>query len=78
MITVCGHTHRHCPALPGTPRVLHQGFGDPTRLTRRLDDEDAILGVYRQVRDSIGARLIDLRARLAAMGVGISSREEST
>lgn len=78
VVTVCGHTHAHCPVLRGAPRVLHQGFGDLARLTRRLDDEEAILAVYRQVRDSIGAWVTDLRAHLAAGGIDSCRGKEST
>jgi len=54
VVTVCGHAHESCPVFPDATRIEHQGFGDPPRLTRRLTDEEAILDIYRQVRDSIG------------------------
>jgi arsenate reductase len=51
--TVCGHAHENCPVFPGQVRIEHRGFGDPPRLTRNLTDEEEILAIYRQVRDSI-------------------------
>jgi len=55
VITVCGHAHESCPVFPGDTAVVHHGFDDPPALTRGLDDEEAILSVYRRVRDEIRA-----------------------
>lgn len=53
VITVCGHAHESCPVFSGQTTVIHHGFGDPPRLTRHLTDEEAILKIYRLVRDQI-------------------------
>lgn len=53
VITVCDEAHEACPIFPGKTRVVHVGFPDPPRLTRDCHEEDAILQVYRQVRDAI-------------------------
>ncbi|MEZ4387049.1 MAG: arsenate reductase ArsC [Candidatus Krumholzibacteriia bacterium] len=53
VVTVCGHAHESCPVFPGATRVVHRGFDDPPGLTRDLADEEAILAVYRRVRDEI-------------------------
>jgi len=64
VVTVCGHAHETCPVLPGAPRVIHRGFDDPPSLTRDLADEEAILAVYRRVRDEIRAYVQSLPDRL--------------
>ncbi len=53
VITVCGHADEHCPFFPARTRVIHHGFDDPPKLTEHATDEDAILAVYRRVRDEI-------------------------
>jgi len=53
VVTVCDDAHEACPIFPGNTRVVHVGFPDPPRLTRDLQEEEAILQVYRQVRDAI-------------------------
>ena len=51
VITLCGHAHETCPYFPG--RTLHQGFADPPELAKNATSEEAILQVYRTVRDQI-------------------------
>jgi len=53
VITVCGHANENCPYFPAKTKRLHVGFDDPPTLTRDLTDEEAILAVYRRVRDEI-------------------------
>ncbi len=55
VVTVCGHAHETCPALPGTPRVVHVGFDDPPRLAREAKTKEEALDHYRRVRDEIRA-----------------------
>ena len=52
VITVCSDAHETCPYVPGV-KIVHQGFEDPPRLTKDLEDEDEVLDVYRRVRDEI-------------------------
>ncbi len=53
VVTVCGHAHETCPALPGAPRVVHAGFDDPPRLAQSAKTEEEALTHYRRVRDEI-------------------------
>ncbi|ASV73630.1 Arsenate reductase [Thermogutta terrifontis] len=53
VITVCDDAAENCPVFPGTTTRLHVGFPDPPRLARGLTDDEAILRIYRQVRDAI-------------------------
>ncbi len=53
VVTVCGHAHETCPALPGAPRVVHVGFDDPPRLAQSAKTEEEALTHYRRVRDEI-------------------------
>ncbi len=55
VVTVCGHANEHCPIFPGKSKVVHVGFDDPPKLTKRLPDGAEKLGVYRRVRDQIRA-----------------------
>lgn len=52
-VTVCSHAHDTCPKPPAGSRILHQPFDDPPVLTAALTDDEAILSVYRKVRDEI-------------------------
>lgn len=59
VVTVCGHAHDHCPALPTSIRVVHFGFDDPPKMSKILAEkganEEEQLGCYRGVRDQIKA-----------------------
>jgi arsenate reductase len=66
VVTVCGHAHETCPFWPGAGRILHMGFEDPPSLTRGLQDETAILAVYRRVRDEIRDYVANLAGELSA------------
>ena len=55
VLTLCGHAAETCPAFPGAVRMAHIPFDDPPALTRGMTDEQAILDVYRRVRDDIRA-----------------------
>ncbi|BDQ33472.1 arsenate reductase ArsC [Pseudodesulfovibrio portus] len=55
VVTVCGNANENCPYFPAKTRVVHAGFDDPPSLTRDMTDEDAVLAVYRRVRDEIKA-----------------------
>jgi arsenate reductase len=49
-ITVCGHADQACPAFPGQINRYHWGFDDPAKA---VGDDEAILAVFRRVRDEI-------------------------
>ena len=53
VVTVCGHAHETCPALPGAGPVVHRGFDDPPGLARGETDPARALDHYRRVRDEI-------------------------
>jgi len=53
LVTVCDSAKENCPYFPGAVRRVHKGFGDPPQLAAGLEDEAAILDVYRRVRDEI-------------------------
>jgi arsenate reductase (thioredoxin) len=53
VVTVCGHAHEHCPVFPGEAKIVHVGFDDPPALARTATSEEAVLAIYRRVRDQI-------------------------
>jgi len=57
VVTVCDRAAGECPISPGTTEVVHLGFPDPARAA---GTEDEIMGVFRQVRDDMRARLLPL------------------
>lgn len=56
VITVCDSAHENCPYFPGG-KIIHIGFEDPPALTKDMVDEEAILEIYRRVRDEIEAAI---------------------
>lgn len=62
--TVCDHARQTCPTVPGR-RAVHRSFDDPPALTRHLTDQQAVLAVYRRVRDEIRAWVLDLGDQLS-------------
>ncbi|GAA4702627.1 arsenate reductase (thioredoxin) [Brevibacillus fulvus] len=55
VITLCGHADEHCPVIPNPDVVKwHWGFDDPAKAT---GTEEEIQDRFRQVRDSIQARI---------------------
>ncbi|MDP3427169.1 MAG: arsenate reductase ArsC [Humidesulfovibrio sp.] len=53
VVTVCDNAKENCPYFPGAARRVHKAFGDPPRLAAGLTGEEAILDVYRRVRDEV-------------------------
>ncbi|MGO4106576.1 arsenate reductase (thioredoxin) [Paenibacillus sp. YAF4_2] len=55
VITLCGHADEHCPVIMN-PNVIkwHWGFDDPAKAT---GTEEEIIAQFRNVRDSIKARI---------------------
>jgi arsenate reductase len=64
VITVCDHARETCPVLPGNCRHIHHSFADPAA-SGDSGNEDAILAVYRKVRDEIQAWVTGLPQELA-------------
>jgi len=54
VVTVCDDANEACPVFPGARNRLHWSFRDPSR-TSGSDEER--LGVFREVRDEILARV---------------------
>jgi thioredoxin type arsenate reductase len=55
VITLCGHADEHCPMIHNKEVVKwHWGFEDPAKAT---GTEDEIMAKFREVRDSIKARI---------------------
>jgi arsenate reductase len=50
IITVCGNADQACPAFPGQVNRHHWPFDDPAKAT---GSEEAILAVFRRVRDEM-------------------------
>jgi arsenate reductase len=55
VVTVCSHADQHCPAFPGSTKVVHVGFDDPPKLAETAKSEEEALSHYRRVRDEIRA-----------------------
>jgi len=53
VITVCDSARENCPYFPGKVKRYHKSFDDPPGITKEWTDEEAILDVYRRVRDEI-------------------------
>ena len=53
VITLCDHANETCPYFPGKVLRLHQGFDDPPKMAAKETKEEAVLDVYRKVRDEI-------------------------
>ena len=51
MLTVYDSARESCPVSPGAKRMLHRAFDDPDKLGL---DVDALLPLFRRVRDEIG------------------------
>jgi len=54
VVTTCDEAQEACPRWPGGGRMLHWGFPDPAAAT---GSEEERMAVFRQVRDSIAARI---------------------
>lgn len=63
VLTVCDSAKERCPILPGAHRTVHHSFPDPASAT---GTEDAILQVFREVRDEIKQYTTALVKELAA------------
>lgn len=59
VITLCGEAEEACPRTPPGVKRWHWPLPDPARAK---GTEEEILGVFRQVRDEIRRRLLELLA----------------
>jgi arsenate reductase (thioredoxin) len=57
VLTVCSNAHGSCPVFPGQAKVIHQGFEDPPFLAKGIEDEEKVLEIYREVRNTISEYL---------------------
>jgi len=63
VVTVCDAAKESCPYFPGT-KIVHVGFEDPPALTKSMTQEEAILNVYRRVRDEIESFIQNMNTKL--------------
>ncbi len=63
VVTVCGHAHEQCPALPAAVRKVHWPLKDPAKAT---GTEEEIRAAFRETRDEVRRRVREL---LAAEGL---------
>ena len=61
VITVCDNARERCPLFPGKTVRIHWSFDDPAEAR---GDEQAVLGVFRRVRDEIKGRLLEFAESL--------------
>jgi len=54
VITVCDNARERCPVFPSGTERIHWSFDDPAKAE---GDEEAVLAVFRRVRDEIEGRL---------------------
>ena len=50
VITVCDHAKESCPYFPGSKKILHKSFEDPSAL---MGTEEEIMAGFRRIRDEI-------------------------
>lgn len=61
VITLCGHADEHCPVITNKNAAkCHWGFDDPAKAT---GTEEEIIAKFREVRDSIKARIEEFLAK---------------
>ncbi len=53
VVTVCDEAREQCPYFPARVKMIHVGFDDPPALAKQAGDEQAVLAIYRRVRDEI-------------------------
>lgn len=61
VVTVCGHANESCPVLPPEVKRLHWPLEDPAA-AQGTDAE--ILATFRQIRDQVESRVMDLLGTL--------------
>jgi arsenate reductase len=66
VVTVCDEAREQCPYFPARVRMIHAGFDDPPALAKEAGDEQAVLAIYRRVRDEIRSFVEELPRALEA------------
>ena len=57
VVTLCGDARDRCPMTPSTVKRIHWPLPDPASA---VGDQEAVLTVFRQVRDQIEKRVAEL------------------
>ena len=65
VVTVCDDAAENCPVWFGKGRRIHVGFPDPAKATGTEDEQ---MKVFREVRDDIARRVLELLREEAAQG----------
>lgn len=68
VVTVCSEAREQCPYFPARVRLIHAGFDDPPALALEAADEQAVLAIYRRVRDEIRSFIEGLPQKLRDEG----------
>ena len=68
VVTVCDEAQEQCPYFPARIRMIHAGFDDPPALAKEAEDEQAVLVIYRRIRDEIRSFVEGLPRTLEARG----------
>lgn len=66
VVTLCGHADEHCPVLPGEVEKRHWPLDDPAKT---VGPEDEILEAFRNSRNVIHARVVNLIDELQCRGM---------
>jgi len=60
VVTVCDNAKESCPVALGADKLIHHSFDDPPALAASETSEDAVLDIYRRVRDEIRDFVVQL------------------
>jgi arsenate reductase len=66
VITVCDNARERCPVFPVETERIHWSFDDPAKAE---GDEEAVLAVFRRVRDEIEGRLLEFIESRSGVGL---------
>jgi len=72
VVTVCGHADEHCPVLPAGTNKEHWPLNDPAKAS---GSEEEIMATFRDSRNDIEKRVIDLLARHSDKTAKTSTQE---
>ena len=63
LVTVCGHADEHCPVIREGMRKEHWPLSDPAKAR---GSEKEVMAVFKESRDNIRKRVVDLIARVSS------------